>query len=101
VTNWFLLDIVMKSTHMSKNNYAPPTIFEYALSFGVYDEYHKFESLASKPAKYKPECLELWSKAFRSFLVIISMVGLLAVMVNRKSSSSASGSKITCWSTLQ
>jgi hypothetical protein len=34
--------------------------------------------------KFEPECLELWSKAFQSFLDIISMVGLLAVMVKRK-----------------
>jgi hypothetical protein len=34
-------------------------------------------------AKIKSECLELCSKAFLSFLVIIPMVGLLAVTVNR------------------
>ncbi len=35
-------------------------------------------------AFFESECLELCPKAFRSFLVIIPMVELLAVMVNRK-----------------
>jgi hypothetical protein len=33
-------------------------------------------------AKIKPDCLELWSKTFQSFLVIISVVRLLALMVH-------------------
>jgi hypothetical protein len=31
VTNRFFKNILTKSTHLSKNNYAPPPIFEYAL----------------------------------------------------------------------
>jgi hypothetical protein len=34
--------------------------------------------------KFEPECLELRSSAFPSFLAIFFMVGLLAIMVDRK-----------------